>query len=395
MVSDGKRIVFVSYDGTGARLWNISSTGSDLHQVTFDGKWVYSPTYSPDGEHIYFGGISDTGGFVLYELAVSRTDGTAIGEPVEILNGGLGRIKNLSISANGKKIVYSAPLMRGNISSVPLSLPSMNPTGTPVALTNDTSQRKGLARFSPDGKKFAFVEFRGGTNQDIWVMDADGSNPLQLTTSPAIDWAPSWFPDNDQVAFQSDRGGKDRFWSVSIRSGTERLLADPDQDIGWPDISPDGMKFVFNSNKSGTTNLWLISSSGGSPKQLTFDDELMGFGTWSRDGSLLAFEVKRGPDQQIVIMPSTGGPLTQLTSDHGLNWPHSWSPDDDKITFAGSRNNLWNIYWVSRSTKEQKQLTHYKKLNAFVRYPDWDPSGRRIIYEYSESTGNIWLMELK
>ena len=392
---DGKRIVFVANDGATAALWSISSTGGDLHQVLPVSLWVYSPIYAPDGEHIYYGGISESGAFILYRLAVSKTDGTGIGEPYAVMNGGLGRIKNLSISANGKRVVYSAPTMRGNISSVSLSSPSMTPIGAPTKLTNDTSMRKGLARFSPNGEKIAFVEFRGGTNQDIWMIDADGKNQVQLTADPSVDWSPSWLPDNEQVAFQSNRGGKGAIWSVSIRTGKEHLLADPDQNVGWPSVSPDGREFVFNSNKSGTTNLWLISNGGGTPRQVTFDNEMMGFACWSRDGKFLAFETKRGSSQQVTVMSSAGGPTTQLTTERGLSWPFSWSPDDDKIAFAGFRNDFWNVYWISRSTKEQKQLTNYNKMNAFVRYPEWDPAGKRIIYEYSESVGNIWLMDLK
>ncbi|HSE24854.1 MAG TPA: protein kinase [Pyrinomonadaceae bacterium] len=392
---DGKRIVFVANDGATSALWNMSSTGGDIHEVLRLQHWIYSPIYAPDGEHIYYGGISESGAFILYRLAVSKTDGTGIGEPDAVMNGGLGRIKNLSISANGKRVVYSAPTMRGNISSVSLSIPSMTPIGGPGKLTNDTSMRKGLARFSPNGEKIAFVEFRGGTNQDIWMIDADGKNQVQLTADPSVDWAPSWLPDNEQVAFQSNRGGKAGIWSVSIRTGKEGLLVDPDQNIGWPSISPDGREFVFNSNKSGTTNLWLIPNGTGTARQLTFDNEMMGFACWSRDGKFLAFEMKRGESQFVTVMPVAGGPPTQLTTERGLSWPYSWSPDDDKIAFAGYRNDLWNIYWISRSTKEQKQLTHYNKLNAFVRYPEWDPSGKRIIYEYSESVGNIWLMDLK
>jgi hypothetical protein len=41
----------------------------------------------------------------------------------------------------------------------------------------------------------------------------------------------------------------------------------------------------------------------------------------------------------------------------------------------------------------QKQLTNYSKLNTFVRYPAWSPT--QIVYEYAETTGNIWMLELK
>ena len=141
--------------------------------------------------------------------------------------------------------------------------------------------------------------------------------------------------------------------------------------------------------------MWTASLDGGEPKQLTFDKEMMGFPCWSPDGKYLAFEIKRGNDQYLAIIPGEGGTPQQLVTDHGLSWPHSWSPDGDKIAFVGQRDGVWNVYWVSRTTKEEKQLTHYTNQNMFVRYPAWSPLGNQIVYEHVEFTGNVWLMELK
>jgi Tol biopolymer transport system component len=80
-----------------------------------------------------------------------------------------------------------------------------------------------------------------------------------------------------------------------------------------------------------------------------------------------------------------------LTFDHG----QSWSPDGEKIAFGGFRNGLWNIYSVSVKDGAQKQLTHFNKLNPHVRYPSWSPLGNQIVFEYAETTGNIWMMELR
>ncbi len=199
------------------------------------------------------------------------------------------RIKNLTISADGKKIAYSAPMMMASILSIPLSPSSSEAAGAPIWLTQSTSYRKGLPGFSPNGRKIAYVEFHGGANQDIWVMDADGKNQLQLTNDPAVDWGPSWFPDNDRIAFQSNRRGKWTVWSVSIKSGRENFFIDPDQTIGWLRISPDGKRIAFNSTKSGTTNVWIFPVEGGEPKQLTFDQEAMGWpaGRRTENSSLL------------------------------------------------------------------------------------------------------------
>jgi TolB protein len=128
---------------------------------------------------------------------------------------------------------------------------------------------------------------------------------------------------------------------------------------------------------------------------LTFDQELAGFPCWSPDGKFIAYQMKRSDNAYLMIIPSDGGSPTQLTFDHGRSWPYGFSPDGDKIVFAGERNGVWNVWWFSRSTKQQKQLTNYTKLNSFVRYPAWSPLGNQIAYEYAETPGNIWTIDLK
>jgi Tol biopolymer transport system component len=108
-----------------------------------------------------------------------------------------------------------------------------------------------------------------------------------------------------------------------------------------------------------------------------------------------AFEVKRGDDTHGAIIPSGGGAPAQLTDEAGQSWPGGWSPDGDKIAFAGLRDGYWNIWWVSRGDRRQKQITRLTRPNAYVRFPSWSPRGDQIVYEYAETTGNIWMMELK
>ncbi|HUS09411.1 MAG TPA: protein kinase [Pyrinomonadaceae bacterium] len=389
---DGKRIAFTSYDPAKSDIFTITVEGDQLKRVA-DGT---DPIYAPDGENIYFVSYGTANlNFGLSKVRVSRESGEPVGEPIEIASTGPARLKRLAISADGKRIAYTPLTVVSNLLSVRVPLRANEATGPPVALTHDTSYRNSSPAFSPDGKKVAYNVTRVGGGGDIWLLDSDGENAIQLTTDPDPDMRPSWFPDGEQIAFQSYRQGKNMMLAIDRKSGKERTLFEPAQDLTFPRISPDGKQLAFNSKKSGTTNIWVASIESGAVKQLTFDKEAIGFPCWSPDGRFLAFEVKRGDTTHIGIMPSAGGQVVELTSDRGQGWPHSWSPDGDKITFAGFRNGLWNLWWVSRTSRALKQVTNYTKLNAFVRYPAWSPQGDRIVYEYTETTGNIWLMELK
>jgi len=384
---DGKRIAFQNSDYIFSNIWSVDVAGGEPKKIAQGG----SPVYAPDGR-IYFLEAAN-GGLAKVQLSPS---GEPIGEPEPMLTSGPGTgLSNLAISANGKKIVYSALRISSNLWSVSLSPTSGDALSPPAPFTRDTSQRNNLVRFSPDGRRVALTRWRPGTSADIWVADADGKNLTQLTNNPATDSQASWLPDGDKLAFLSDRDQYLRLWTISLATGKEEPLLDLGEGVQFAELSPDGKQVTFNLIQNGAMNVWVASVADGQRKQLTFDSQLMGFPSWSPDGQLLAFEMQRGEDAYLMIVPSSGGQPTQLTSDRGKAWPHDWSPNGDKIVFAGQRNGIWNIYWISRTTKAQKQLTNYSKLNAFVRYPAWSPLGNQIVYEYAETTGNIWLLELK
>jgi len=383
---DGKRIVFDASDFQSDSLWSVSLGERDFKKITAGG---YDGIYSPDGASIYY---SSRG---LWQIHISPTTGETLGEPFQLASAGPTALSHSSITADGKKIGYSVLTISSNLWSISLS-PGSNEARPSELFTRDTSTRHNLPRFSPDGKRIAFNRWRVGTSADIWIAEADGKNLTQLTSNPTTDSGPVWFPEGDRIAFLSDRNNDHlALWSITLATGREEPLLDLGPGVEYAALSPDGKQVAFNSKKSGTINVWIAAIAGGEQKQLTFDNELMGFPCWSPDGKFLAFAIKRGDDQNIGIMPGGGGTPTQITFEKGLSWAFSWSPDGDKMAFAGFRNGIWNIYSVSLSTKEQKQLTHYSKQNAFARYPAWSPLGNQIVYEYAETIGNIWLLELK
>jgi Tol biopolymer transport system component len=386
---DGKRIAFVSSGASvRAEIWSVSANGTDLQMIYGGGD---NPIYSPDGEFIYFaGGVRAS--FGLFRIPISAASGEPTGEPIQIASSSISPFYHLAISADGKRIAYAAQSAPSNIWSIAISSASGEATGIPKPLTND-SNRKSSPSFSGDGRRIAFTDWRGGTPGAIWVIDADGTGVRQLT-----DFAenfPSWFPGGDKVAFLSYQQQRPEVWSATLDTGRVARVVDVGPDVGFPRLSPDGRQIAFNSARSGSLNVWVVAIAGGQPQQITFDQELMGWPCWSPDGKFFAVEMRRGDDTQIAIVPTGGGTPKQLTFEHGQSWPHSWSPDGDKIAYAGYRKGVWNIWWVSRTTGVEKQVTNNTKLNAYIRYPAWSPLGNQIVYEYGEATGNIWLMELK
>jgi Tol biopolymer transport system component/DNA-binding winged helix-turn-helix (wHTH) protein len=385
---DGRRIAFINFNTLSPQVWSISMTGGELQSITKHGTGDKSwPIYAPDGRSIYY-----NQGEAFWKTPVNFDSGAVAGEPVKVADLGSTVIRNATLSPSGRSIAYSASISTDHLVSLPMLPLTNEPSGSPSFLTNQPGTRHIAPAFSPDGTKIAFSAQTRGNAVNLWTMDVAGANLTQVTTEGAR--FPSWFPDSKQLAFLSDRQGKRKYWSIAAAGGNEQALFEIDGGENLR-MSPDGSQVAFNVTKDGIINVATVTVKGSELKQLTNDRELAGWPCWSPDGQFLALEIKRGDDTHIAIVPSKGGALEQLTFTAGQSWPSSWSPDGDKIVFAGLRDGIWNLWWVSRTDKSVRQLTNNTKLNVFFRYPAWSPRANQIVSEYSESKGNIYLMELR
>ena len=92
------------------------------------------------------------------------------------------------------------------------------------------------------------------TRLEIWVANADGSDPVQVTYLDAASFAPSFFPDGKRIIFSSNSGdpaGREfDLWAINVDgTGLERITAAPGFD-GFPLFSPDGRSLAFGSNRA-------------------------------------------------------------------------------------------------------------------------------------------------
>src|SRR5713101_1228390 len=104
--------------------------------------------------------------------------------------------------------------------------------------------------WSSDGSKIVFARV-GGSNYDIWVMNADGSAQTDITNSPAEDIDPSWQPNGSRIAFRTNRGGTPQIYTMnSAGSGLTNLSNSPTSFDDTPDWSPNGSWIAFASNRA-------------------------------------------------------------------------------------------------------------------------------------------------
>lgn len=128
-----------------------------------------------------------------------------------------------------------------------------------VALTKLFGYTVGSPVWSPDGRKIAF-DARVEGNPDIWVMNADGTEPQRLTSEQSEDVTGAWAPDGSSIVFCSNRSGDLQLWRVPAGGGAAQRLT---REGGFaPRLSPDGKYFYYLKSR-GSGVLRRIPVGGG------------------------------------------------------------------------------------------------------------------------------------
>jgi len=241
--------------------------------------------------------------------------------------------------------------------------------------------------WSPDGQQLAFT---GGHERDeeIFVVNADGSGLTQLTHIPADrerlddDWSdnPVWSPDGKLIAFNGSRvetGGKSQIFLMrSDGSGRRKLTNIYAGYVFYPAWSPDGSSLMFERDLThGRVDLYAIHPNGGTRRkiaQITNERDHCGCAVWSPDGTKIAYEaagVNGKPD--IYVMKADGSAQTRLTHSPARDENPDWSPDGTQIAFYSERPGDAEIYIMNSDGTRQMRVTHDPWYNQAVR---WKPA---------------------
>jgi TolB protein len=236
-------------------------------------------------------------------------------------------------------------------------------------------------RYSPDGTRIAFQ--RDG---DIWVMDEDGSNQVQVTVNGNYETTPFWAPSGDRLVFSMypDETYNPDVYAIDI-DGTDRVrLTDaPGYDIAQ-EWSPDGSTILFASDAdgpwTGSLDVWAMDADGSDPRNLTaVENESSSYeadAVWSPDGSRVAyFSDLEGRD--IWTMNPDGTGQTRLAEGEKI----TWSPDGTHFAFGDGE-----IFVIGSEGSERT------RTGIPGSWPDWQPvaqaaAGAFVRIEHTLDTG--------
>jgi len=329
--TDGRHVAFVrrfadfSTDLFVADLRDANTLSGTPRRLTNDRRTTSGPHWTEDGQDIvYIGGES------LSLLGIYRVRASG-GAPrrVQVNSGDFA--SSLALAPKGRRLVFGRAFRDYNMYRLPLPVPGAAPRPPEKFLSSTRFEETPV--FSPDLKRVVFSSNRSGVRQ-IWLADADGSNPVALTSfTGGVAGSPRWSPDSQTIAFDARPEGLADIYSISLSGGAPKRLTDHPAEDHIPCFSTDGRWIYFASTRTGQRQLYRMAANGGPATQITRKGAYTCAA--SPDGKWIYYS---RPPAGLWKVPVDGGEETQVAEVPALNNPFAFTVAASGIYFCGLRD---------------------------------------------------------
>jgi Tol biopolymer transport system component len=222
------------------------------------------------------------------------------------------------------------------------------------------------------------------SQSDLWIVDADGSKPKQLTVGAKSNHHPIVSRDGRYIIFKSNRTDSSHIWRMDIDGSNPKQLTSGNGEI-LGDCSPDSQWLVYVAGGA----LWKLSVNGGNPMKLA--DNVQHSPSISPDGKLIACDYwdkqPHTPSLWAVILFEGGAPIKTFDIPaHGVRW----APDGQALLYSVTRGGVSNIWRQPLAGGAPKQLTYFKSDQIF--WFDWSRDGKQLACSRGVVTDDVVLM---
>jgi TolB protein len=242
--------------------------------------------------------------------------------------------------------------------------------------------------WSPDGERLVFdarskgnealCRSAGPCNDELYVVNADGSGLRRLTRNAAPDAQAAWSPDGRKIAFISRRDGGAEIYLMNADGTDQRRLTRThrgESGLAW---SPDGTKLAFSGGAGKLRDVYVMNADGTHSRPLAATataDEVDPL--WSPDGRQIAYlqnsNLGSDPISRIYVTNADGSGGHLLSKVRAVGTAPSWSPDGKKLVFTGPTG----LYVAAADGSGAHSVAKSEFPDAF---PVWSPDGRKIAF---------------
>ena len=224
--------------------------------------------------------------------------------------------------------------------------------------------------------QIAYV-LKRGPRFELQVADADGFNPQAVLSSLEPIRSPKWSPDGKKLAYVSFESRKSTVIVQDLSTGQRKTVANFRGDNYAPNWSPDGSKLVVALSKDAVSQIYVIPAAGGEATRITQSNGIDTNATFNGDGSQIIFVSDRSGGPQLYSVATGGGAPRRLTFEGSYNVNPRMSPDGKLVAFVNREAGRLRIATLELANGQVNFLTDGPLDDS----PSFSPNGRTILYE--------------